>query len=249
MKITKWYVDCVDERGSVAIAYWMRVAWGPFIRTYASTLLRREGGLAAQSRSARCAPPRIDGDSLSWSCGDIDARMARRAPAVTASMLDGAIEWRAELPSAVGSIRFGEAIVEGRGYAEVISMRVAPWNLPIRELRWGRFTGRRHAVVWIDWRGAHPLTLVASDGVRAHHAQVDDRLIRFDGAELLLEEPEVVRDASLAETLHDAGALRFLVPSRFAAMRECKWRSRGTLRGEGMEADRGWSIHEVVRLA
>lgn len=245
MLITKWYLDCVDDRGDVAIVYWLRIGWAGVGLTFVSSLMLRQGETRTRSRVTRSAPPRVDGDVLQWRSGDVSVEMRRRAPPVATS-LDERIDWRCELPSADVVIRAGDAVVRGRGYAEALRMTRAPWKLPIEELRWGRFTGERSSVVWIDWRGPHPLTYVAHDGRRADTATVDDDHILLDGSSVTMDRREEIRDAPLRETLDDVPLLARLLPRWLTAMQECKWRSRGSLRGP--VEDEGWCIHEVVRF-
>ena len=242
MHVTKWYLDCVDDRGDVAIAYWLRIGWGRLALTFVSSLLYRGEELIPRSRLAGVAPPRVDGEGLQWRTEDVSVDMQRRAPAVSATLFDG-VDWRCELPSADAVIRIGGTTVRGRGYAEVLKIATPPWKLPIEELRWGRFTGERSSVVWIDWRGSHPLTYVACDGRRAETATVGDDRILFDGRSVTMEMRQVLRDAPLDETAGDVPLLARVLPKRLTAMQECKWRSRGTLDG-----DHGWCIHEVVRF-
>ncbi|HEU4886840.1 MAG TPA: hypothetical protein VFV49_03065 [Thermoanaerobaculia bacterium] len=246
--MTKWYVDCVSDAGDVCIAYWLRLGWRSVALTFVSSLLFVDGKLTTRSGLSRAIAPHVDGDVLSWATNGIDVQMQRRASAVSASLLGDVVRWRCELPAADGHIRVGGTTVRGRGYAEVLTLAAAPWKLPIEELRWGRFIGERSSAVWIDWRGAHPLTFVASSGRRADAATVDDSRISFDGRDLTLDDPKIIRDAPLRETLEEVPLLSRMMPRRLNAMQECKWRSRGTLRGEG-SSDHGWSIHEVVRFA
>lgn len=243
MRVTKWYFDCVGDNGDVAIAYWLRIGWGVGALRFVSSLLYRDGKLTTNSRLSLAAPPRVHGDVLQWRAGELFVDLQRRAPAHAASLLEGVVDWQCEMPSADAVIRIGDTAVRGRGYAEVLSMSRAPWKLPIEELRWGRFTGERSSVVWIDWRGPHPLTYVACDGRRAEIATVDDGRIFFDGRSVTMDMRQVLRDAHLRETLDDVPLLARVLPGGLTAMRECKWRSRGTLEG-----DHGWCIHEVVRF-
>ena len=248
MNVSKWYVDCVGDAGDLCIAYWLRLSWRSLRLTFASSLLFREGTLSTRSCITRDAGPHLDGDTLTWRTEGLDVEMVRRAPAVSASLLDEVVQWRCELPAAEARIRVGDTTVCGRGYAELLTIEGAPWKLPIDELRWGRFTGEHSSAVWIDWRGDHPLTFVSHDGRTAQTASVGDGQVSFDGRSLTLEERQIVRDEPLRNTFDDVPLLSRVLPKRLLDSQECKWRSRGALAGGGSEADRGWCISEVVRF-
>ncbi len=70
------------------------------------------------------------------------------APQVFASDA-GTVEWHCLMPRA--RVRIGKR--SGLRYAEHLNITVAPWKLPIRTLRWGRFATPSDWIVWIDWQG------------------------------------------------------------------------------------------------
>lgn len=238
--MTKWYLDCVDERGNLSIAYWARLRWRALSLIRASILQLRQGRVTTRARSGRIAAPQLDGDSLSWRGLGLQIEMRRRAARFATSLVDGVL-WRCEMPRAEGVIRDDQGELRGDGYAEVIEMSLAPWKLPIDELRWGRFVTPADSVVWIDWRGPRPLTLVLRDGSPDRAAMVHDSKISLENEELILDQRQTIRDAML-------GALvkRVPLPKRIAQAREQKWRSRGRLMRDGAVVGSGWSIHELV---
>ena len=154
------------------------------------------------------------------------------APRFAAELTEG-VHWDCVQPRARVELRMPDGrTLRGRGYAEVLSLSIAPWRLPIHELRWGRFAGERHGAVWIEWLGPHPLKLVLLDGARVDAMPP-----------LRLSDEVVLRSGRIGET-----ALR-LLPRRLPGLglEETKWRSRGELALPGEPPDRGWAIHEVVR--
>lgn len=231
LSLTKWYLDCVDDAGRLCIAYWARLAWRGISIAYSSVLF--DG--ATDEHLFAVAPPSIDGDTLTWSAAplQLDIAMERRTPAFETALIDG-VQWRCLMPSADARIRRRDRELRGCGYAEVLELTVAPWRLPIDELRWGRFTGAG-SLVWIEWLGEHPLTLYIADGVRIDPADVT----------LTIDEKRVVRDATLGETL---AFIRRLLPKRIVDTRETKWCGQATLQ-RGDNADRGVVVYETVRFA
>ncbi len=143
--------------------------------------------------------------------------MERRAPAYEEALIPG-VRWRCEMPSADARI----GMMRGYGYAELMQLDLAPWELPIDELRWGRVANGAGSITWIDWRGSHPLTRVLVDGQRT---------------EAPLPEPadnRSIRDDLLGDTIPIPG-----LPKRIANAREQKWCGR---------VGDAWAVHEVVRF-
>lgn len=208
-----------------------------------------DGHLTTSALPGGLPEPAIAGDRLLWPAPGAAVEMTRQAPAYRAALLDDRVLWSCEIPKGAARFSAGGRTFEGSGYAEVLTMTVAPWKLPIRELHWGRFIGARESVVWIDWRGAHPLTLVVHDGSRAETTAVDEAGLAFDGRRVVLDEPAVIRDESIGRTLREAHFLARALPRRLTDSRETKVRSRGTLSDGTGVVDRGWCIHEVVRFA
>jgi hypothetical protein len=220
--LRKWYLDCVDEEGNAAIAYWARLRWR-YIKLYYSSV-SVNGAERASLR--RCEEPRIDGAALSWrrsaSMKALESPIRRRL----FESGEGVVDWSCEMPRAEAEI----AGVRGVGYAEVLRMTVPPWKLPIDELRWGRFLGSDTSVVWIDWRGAAPQTVVLRNGNSVGGASVLDDEVRLNDATLRFDRARELQDRAIGD------ALPLLRDAR-----ERKWCGRGTLDGAG-----GWAVHEVV---
>jgi hypothetical protein len=142
----------------------------------------------------------------------------------------------------------GSAPMEVPGYAECIEMTLAPWLLPIRELRWGRWMSPTadRSVVWIDWRGDEARTWVLVDGARAPNASVRDDGVSTDGAELTIGVRRVLHDRLMSDIVAPVGPLRAALPASILAMRQSKWCSEAVLRDDAEHEIPGRAIHEVV---
>jgi hypothetical protein len=134
------------------------------------------------------------------------------------------------------------------GYAEHLAMTIAPWRLPLRILRWGRFTSASDWVVWIDWQGAFTRTLVYRNGREAGTRSLGDAGIEFaDGSRLVLDRSLVLRKGTLGSTaLSGIPGLRNSVAGRLLQVAECKWRSRASFEQQGGPVVEGWTIQEMV---
>jgi len=242
VRIRKWYLDCVAGDGTTWIGYWGCVQFAMLRVTFASSFLS-DGSPPKTLWSAAVPPPLFSNDRVSWSALGANAELLARVPSAERELHPGVL-WRCVVPSADATVHFEDRTLRGRGYAEVLELSVAPWKLPIRELRWGRALSEETSLVWIEWTGAQPLRVALRNGVFETPAHVDDRGVRLDdGTDLTLSAPAVLREESLDVTLKP---LRWLIPRRWRGSVERKWRSRGTLRAAGRPIEEGWVIHELV---
>jgi hypothetical protein len=132
------------------------------------------------------------------------------------------------------------------GYAEVLETDIPPWQLPINELRWGRAIGASSSVVWIDWRGSVPLTLILLDGEPVD-GSVDDRRVAFADRSITLTPTRLLRDGPIGTTaLASIPGLSSWAPAAILAAHETKWFSSAACTGPPPFAGR--AIHEVVRF-
>jgi hypothetical protein len=140
--------------------------------------------------------------------------------------------------------------LSGLGYAERLTLSIAPWRLPIEALRWGRWIAAEggRSLVWIDWRGTHPLTAVFVDGVRQGAATVDDDRVAAADVILVLRDRRTLHQRALRDVIGAVGPLARMFPASWLDVEDCKWMSVGTLHGAGGSPETGWAIHEHVRF-
>lgn len=246
LSIRKWYLDCVAEDGAW-IGYWGEVRWGALHVSFVSSLMH-DGTQTTRVRSA--AEPQHD-RVVRWSPSSLGVHyeLAPRVSGVERELHDG-VTWRCVVPCGDAIVRLPDRTLRGRGYAEVLEMTVAPWSLPIRELRWGRILGEHTSVVWIQWTGAKPLQVVVRDGAFAEATHIGDDAVRLtDGTNVSITRQTVLREDSLANTLRPLRAIAPLLPRMFTETIERKWLGRGTIATPDRPIEEGPVVHELVTFA
>ncbi|MFI5310921.1 MAG: hypothetical protein ACHQQ3_06780 [Gemmatimonadales bacterium] len=255
-ELLKWYADCVTPDGSALILYCAELRWrGPAIR-YTSLLTHRQG-CATQSRFSlrKQPPPHVREDAVEWTSRKwrADGAWRRRGGELHEVLFDspdGNLEWHCVAPRSIAEIRLGATeCLQGWGYVERLRLTVAPWHLPIRRLRWGRFMNEVDSLVWIDWSGPYNKQVVYDRGVAVQARTIGDReVVLEDGEAVLSLDPEaVLRDGALGTTaLAVLPDLDRLFPATLLQVRERKWLSRAVLRRRGRPDSTGMAIHEVV---
>lgn len=223
--LSKWYGDCVSPVGDASIAYSAALRWGAVSLDYHSLLEKRGSEVSVHS-----AEPQ------QWSWTPTAAGIRERI----FESEDGFIDWDCVCPRA--TVDTGR--LKGLGYREHLHMTVAPWKLPIRGLRWGRYLSDTHSIVWIHWEGEFNTSIVYCNGRRVEAVQItDDELSLADGARVEFDRGFTLREGPLGTTVIAAiPVLNRLAPTKMLAVTECKWLSRARCGNE-----ESWAIHEVVR--
>jgi len=241
-ELSKWYGDCISEGGDVRIAYCARVRYG-HLKAHYSSLLDGE----AVSHSLRRARIVDEGQTLFWEAPGLSAIWARQDAELRATVFEseaGAVEWRCVMPKGSACMNG----VRGLGYAEHLRMTIAPWKLPIRTLRWGRFLTPKTTLIWIDWQGRFANRIVFLNGRRVLAETLDDGGLLLDNeVRISFDRAHVLRQGSLGSTVFAAiPGIGRIAPARMFRVTECKWKSRARMQAPGGPAEDGWCIHEVV---
>ena len=254
--LRKWYMDCVAPDGATFIGYSARLSWGLLKFSYASSFSSPPKGESDERRiTGRHGGPVLRDDRVRWECPKLglEAVWHRTSPPIERVLLDtpkGAVTWRCHVPRGQAEIQvpgFGSWV--GTGYVEEMEMRVPPWELPLDQLRWGRFLSPEESVTWLEWKGPHPLCLVYQDGAPMDRAWVEDDVVGWDGTKRLdLGRVRVLREGELGvTTLPHVPFADKLLPKQLSGVHETKWLSKGTLTAPEARMATGWAVHERVQ--
>ncbi len=255
-ELTKWYADCTGEDGDALIVYHAELRWRAFRMHYANLMMRRAGEPAGSSFSLRRqSPPGVLGDRIEWQSSEWNAHGVWRQPdhdlrEILFDSAAGAVLWHCVAPRSQAAVSIGSGRpFRGWGYVECLRLTLAPWRLPIRRLRWGRFLNAADALVWIDWGGEYNRQVLYHNGAAVPAGTIGDReIVLGDSLGVLsLDRREVLREGTLGATALSALPCRQrLLLARTLGIRECKWLSHAVLRRPGHTDSTGMAIHEVV---
>jgi hypothetical protein len=134
----------------------------------------------------------MSGNTVRWSCLPLrlEGTWEAQSQPIYRRLFDASktsIEWSCHQPRSLASISVeGIGEFRGIGYVEFLETSAKPWQLPLQELRWGRFLSEQEAIVWMDFRGPQPETLVFRNGLLCKRAFVTDRGISLEGESVTL---------------------------------------------------------------
>ncbi len=256
--LRKWYLDCVADNGDTCLGYSAALQWKAFSLHYSSITTKRGNSESTTETSlGKSSIPHMSDRRIDWTSKPLKfvgtwTQMSDTIQQRLYESPEGMVTWSCVQPRSKVDISFGASgRITGLGYAELLELTIRPWQLPISELRWGRFLSERDALVWIEWRGSHPLSMVFHNGKQIQDAIITDEQIILDGSRsvLTLTEQVELREGVLVSTaLSSIPGIDKVLPVRMLHTYECKWRSRGVLSTDGTFESTGWVIHEIVRF-
>lgn len=255
--LSKWYLDCVAEDGTAFIGYVARLRWRVLPLDYASILIRRPDGTEYTQMSLARESFQLEGSRIRWVSRHfrMEAEWTRVQRPIERELFNndtGGIRWSCMIPLGKATITIRDrATVRGFGYVERMDLSIPPWHLPKAELRWGRFLTDTDAVVWIDWKGNRPLTLLLHNGNDVVGPVVtDDDISGGNGFQLSFAQHTILRKGPIiSTTLSAIPGLAMVLPEQILRMNETKWLSSGRLAHTGSPSRTGRAIHEVVAFS
>lgn len=249
--LVKWYLDCVTEAGDLAIIYCTELRWHGVHLHLNSVLSERDGQFITRTSISHyqlnSAEGKISADLPTFGVTGTWQSDCSPYERPVYEQEAGSIRWNCLQPRSIVTLRIGERQLRGLGYAECLTLTILPWNLPLKQLLWGRFVSPQDSLVWVDWRGSYDTSFGIRNGEECSLLTVSEVEVAIPDATLRIESGVPLRSGRLGSTiLPDAPMLGKLFPRSVFNVEERKWRSRGRL-STGDRSSEGWVIHEVVR--
>lgn len=243
-------MDMTTDSGACYIGYHAEIRFRKLRFGFTQHVFINEAGKRFQETAFRkSAPPQLHDNTLHWKNRQYSGCWKNRQPGFSHTLLEnknGFIRWHVQQPLATVRLESPHGTLHGMGYSEQLEMTIAPWKLPVNELRWGRFVSEFDSVVWVNWTGKHPLQLLYLNGEQQPEALFSDTAIKQPGFELDLQNNHSIRSGEVGKTVFSgAGLLKMLVPVKAFRTREQKWLGTGQLQ-TAKETSNGLIIHERV---
>ncbi len=249
--ITKWYLDCVTEDGDAVIIYAAELRWHRMRARYNSLLVKAGTNVTTRTTMrTRALPSSANGqirvDIPPFALSGIWEADSDPVTRTVFESTAGAVQWNCLQPRSRVQLRVGGQEFVGLGYAECLTLTLPPWQLPLSELRWGRFVSVHDSVTWVDWQGEFATSFAVHNGAVCVPESVSDSRLVILGVTLDFQDSFLLRGGELRKTiLPDAPALAKLLPNSLFGIEEHKWLSRGDCHAPDHSSS-GWTVHEVV---
>jgi hypothetical protein len=161
---------------------------------------------------------------------------------------DNELIWNCHHPKALAVINYKGSIYRGLGYAETLLCPMNPLELPMGELRWGRFLSESHTVIWINWKDEHPLNKIFMNSTEYNDAEFDSETISFNNGKnkLTFSEVQPIRNSKLSGLFSKMKFLKIFFNRRLLDSLEIKYKAKTILSENSLFLSDGWSLFETV---
>lgn len=159
--------------------------------------------------------------------------------------------WNCHHPKSFTEIIYNGKFYKGLGYAETLFLPIKPWNLPIDELRWGRFLSDTCTIIWINWKGKYLINKIFLNSVEFNDAIFKDDIISFSNGiyQLKFSEILIIRKGKLLNLFPGISCLKFLFNRRILNTMEIKYKAKTIFSKNAVILSNGWSLFELVTWA
>ena len=254
-RLEKQYFDCIDDRGNCFIIYRVELHLF-FIKIHYSELNFCDSyNITTGKSSLRKTVNPESGELLNYINTPLDLRGSwKRIDGSLPSYLfrdseNRELIWNCHHPKALTDIAHNGRTFRGYGYGETLFLTIKPWNLPIEELRWGRFLSDEYTIIWINWKGTHPLNKLYCNGKEYNDALFENDRINFDAGNyfLIFTETAVIRKGKLSSLFTEIPWMKIFINNRILNISENKFKSKSILSHNSEIKASGWSLYEIVR--
>ncbi len=259
--LNKWFLDFVGNNGETMIFYAAKLTWRGLVVPYTSFLYYDPlVGVRQKSRFRNIQIPEKAKSIITWSDSkfDVEGRWESLANPLQARLFDseeGYLDWNCYQPASKVHLKIKNRILEGRGYVEQLILTAPPWNIPMDELRWGRFGSSENQLVWIELREDNKKQWLWLNGKKIENCTIKDDYIfipeknytlKLDQGVILESEKKI---NSVVKNLVDyLPGFNKIIPLKFLMAQEFKWLSKCQLINDGNTISTGMAIHELVNF-
>lgn len=254
-RLEKHYLDCIDEDGNCFIIYQADLEYYLIRFAYSGLVFSGLRGKTIEKSSLR---KRVAGSSLEFFpefenlllgiSGTLKRKDQAIPPFTFKDLQNHELLWDCHHPKLSCEIKYHNCTYTGLGYAETLHLTIKPWNLPLTELKWGRFLSESITITWINWKGNHPVNKIILNGEEYNDAVFESERIIF-GAEiycLTFENVAIIRKGTLENLLSKIPWLRIILPGSILKLSETKYKAKSTFGINSVIKATGWSLFENV---
>lgn len=252
--LDKTYLDCIDDAGNCFILYQATLRFWFFKIHYTALIFSNWQNQVTEQSSFKSSTLLNNNGSINFSSKQLDINGQWQHPAHPVECLlysnpKGVVYWDCHHPYATCSLNYHGTAYHGLGYVETLQLSIKPWQLPIDELRWGRFLAMGISITWIQWTGKNPVNKIYYNGIEMNDAVHYPKAISFNQGknELTFSNPSIIREVKFKEHLSKIPLLKMFIKKSTLQSVETKYKSKTAFVDDGGIIQHGWSLFEVIQ--
>jgi hypothetical protein len=252
-QLEKTYLDCIDQEENCFIIYRAAIKIFFLKLNYSALIFSDKNGMIEEVSSFKKAVLPIIKDDLKFASPQLQVsggwtRTDNPIKVVLYKDRRGReLVWNCHHPKSNALVIYKNNNFSGLGYAETISLPFFPRQLPIDELRWGRFLSQQHTIIWIYWKGARPLNKIFYNGQLFEDGLYEEDGIIFGNGYYVLKFGAVhlVTKRKLFTLFTAKPFLKLFFSDKILNTEENKYKAHSTFTASGI-SDKGFSLFEIV---
>jgi hypothetical protein len=254
-RLEKIYLDFIDAIGNCFIIYRVDLQFF-FIKINYSSMIFSDSADNTTEKSTlkRTGKPESD-DLLNYSNNHLHVSgtwnmVDKPLPLfIFMDRMNHELKWNCHHPKSLTEIVYNGRKFNGYGYAETLCLSIKPWHLPIEELRWGRFLSDEYSIIWINWKGDHPLNKLYCNGMEYNDSLFEEeRIIYGRGTYILFfNQISVVRKGKLSNLFSGIKWIKIFFNRGILNTIENKYKAKSVLSHNRKILSDGWTLYEIVK--
>lgn len=249
-EISKWYFDCITDAGAVFIGYIASLRFSGITVKYSAITFSDVHGITEKSGFVRSRYPLLNEDTIEFNIlnGKAQGTWQLLSSPIIETLYNtenGKVEWACLQPRSKCTLLLNQKLFTGTGYAEKITITCKPWDIPLSELCWGRAHTPSDTIVWIFWKGIHPLNNLWVNGKLIQNAECNNKGVFWETNYLIFTDPVSLKKRTFFEIIRRSKVLSLFIPTKYRNSIEHKM-TAGISANINSENKSGKSIHEVV---
>lgn len=232
-ELTKWYMDCSNEKGDFYIGYWAKLNWLGLEFYYYNDLWKDHTNdkIFSKGNFSFIAEPVFEDSQLLWRNSEWKSMATPVSYNLFPESSANKVNWICTQPKAKVTIDIPTYKFEGYGYTECIKLHIEPWKLQMEILYWGRIISTNHTVVFIITEGKEYQNIYFQDSsLYPSVCTVTDKVISAQSFKFECNEKISIREGKLIDNVFNSfkDIKKLPVVKTFFA-EEHKWFSKGQL--------------------
>ncbi|MCK6605159.1 MAG: hypothetical protein HUU43_04595 [Ignavibacteriaceae bacterium] len=246
-----WYFDCIDEAtNDVFIGYTVKFTWKFINLRYHGYVLNKRD--SHSERNSLTKPARVNVVtpiiSMSSKLFDLSGTWEEKAPSFTETIYEnekGSVYLECFQPRSDVNIRIKNGIIAGTGYCKRIKLNIKPWQLPYKEIKWGRCHTESDTYIWVYAKGDPSINLLLKNNKQHKITSITPTMVTTEEFSLSFDKLKIVQNSRIENMITKSIPLKTLLPKKGKKIHTLKFYSPVTIRN-GDSVKKGKAIFETL---